>query len=53
MLFGQRSFASHQFRLAGFELALALGIGVVVFSDHGIAKLVALGLARLREQDQR
>jgi hypothetical protein len=52
VLFGEFAFAAHNFGLAGFEVAFALDLGVVVFLDGGVAELDAFGLAGLGQQDE-
>ena len=53
VLLGEGAFAPQYLGLTGFEVALALDVGVVVLLDGGIAELVAVGLAGLGEEDQR
>ena len=53
MLFGKRPFTREHFGLASFELPLTLHLGIVVFLDGDVTELVALGLTRLRQKDER
>ena len=53
VLFGEHTFAREDLGLASLERLLTLNLGIVVLLCGDVAELVALGLKRLRQKDER